>query len=89
MAYSGGQFDDFVRLLEKLLRQGRVPDAILLSGRGTTSRATRYLRRSPQDRALVGDIERQVRSGRRDDDHGLPGCVPIRAPKLSGLPVMR
>jgi lysophospholipase L1-like esterase len=34
MAYSGGQFDDFARLLEKLLRQGRVPDAILLSGGG-------------------------------------------------------
>jgi len=34
MAYSGGQFDDFVRLLEKLLRQGRVPNAILLSGGG-------------------------------------------------------
>ena len=34
MAYSGGQFDDFVRLLEKLLRQRRVPDAILLSGGG-------------------------------------------------------
>jgi hypothetical protein len=34
MAYGVGQFDDFVRLLEKLLRQGRVPDAILLSGGG-------------------------------------------------------
>jgi lysophospholipase L1-like esterase len=34
MAYAGGQFDDFVRLLEKLLRQGRRPDAILLSGGG-------------------------------------------------------
>jgi lysophospholipase L1-like esterase len=34
MAYSGGQFDDFSRLLEKVLRQGRVPDAILLSGGG-------------------------------------------------------
>ncbi len=34
MAYSRGQFDDFTRLLEKLLRQGRVPDAILLSGGG-------------------------------------------------------
>jgi lysophospholipase L1-like esterase len=34
MAYGAGQFDDFVRLLEKLLRQGRVPDAILLSGGG-------------------------------------------------------
>src|SRR5205085_935078 len=29
MAYSGGQFDAFARLLEKLLRQQRVPDAIL------------------------------------------------------------
>jgi lysophospholipase L1-like esterase len=34
MAYAGGQFDDFARLLEKLLRQGRVPDAILMSGGG-------------------------------------------------------
>jgi lysophospholipase L1-like esterase len=34
MAYSGGQFDDFARLLEKVLRHGRVPDAILLSGGG-------------------------------------------------------
>jgi lysophospholipase L1-like esterase len=34
MAYSAGQFDDFTRLLEKLLRQQRVPDAILLSGGG-------------------------------------------------------
>ncbi|MFN7979219.1 MAG: GDSL-type esterase/lipase family protein [Vicinamibacterales bacterium] len=34
MAYGVGQFDDFARLLEKLLRQGRVPDAILLSGGG-------------------------------------------------------
>jgi lysophospholipase L1-like esterase len=34
MAYGMGQFDDFARLLEKLLRRGRVPDAILLSGGG-------------------------------------------------------
>src|SRR5262245_24592660 len=34
MAYSGGQFDDLSRLLEKVLREGRVPDAILLSGGG-------------------------------------------------------
>jgi lysophospholipase L1-like esterase len=34
MAYSGGQFEEFARRLEKLLRQGRVPDAILLSGGG-------------------------------------------------------
>jgi lysophospholipase L1-like esterase len=34
MAYGVGQFDDFVRLLEKLLQRGRVPDAILLSGGG-------------------------------------------------------
>jgi lysophospholipase L1-like esterase len=34
MAFARGQFDDFVRLLEKLLGQGRRPDAILLSGGG-------------------------------------------------------
>jgi lysophospholipase L1-like esterase len=34
MAYSAGQFEEFARRLEKLLRQGRVPDAILISGGG-------------------------------------------------------
>jgi lysophospholipase L1-like esterase len=34
IAYSGGQFEEFTRRLEKLLRQGRVPNAILLSGGG-------------------------------------------------------
>jgi lysophospholipase L1-like esterase len=34
MAYSGGQFEEFARRLEKLLREGRVPDAILISGGG-------------------------------------------------------
>lgn len=34
MAYSGGQFEQFARRLEKLLRQDRVPDAVLISGGG-------------------------------------------------------
>src|SRR5688572_19520344 len=34
MAYAGGQFEEFARRLEKLLRNGRVPRAILLSGGG-------------------------------------------------------
>jgi len=34
MAYSGGQFEEFARRLEKLLRAGKVPKAILLSGGG-------------------------------------------------------
>ena len=34
MAYSGEQFDEFTKLLEKLLKQEHVPDAILLSGGG-------------------------------------------------------
>jgi lysophospholipase L1-like esterase len=34
MAYSGGQFEQFARRLEKLLRQNRIPDAILISGGG-------------------------------------------------------
>ena len=34
MAHSGGQFEDFARRLEKLLRANKVPKAILLSGGG-------------------------------------------------------
>ncbi len=34
MAYAGGQLDDFTRRLEKVLRKGDVPRAILLSGGG-------------------------------------------------------
>jgi lysophospholipase L1-like esterase len=34
MAYSGGQLDEFTRLLEKVLKAGKMPKAILLSGGG-------------------------------------------------------
>jgi hypothetical protein len=34
MAYTGGQLEELTRLLEKLLRQGKTPLAILLSGGG-------------------------------------------------------
>ncbi|PYT01404.1 MAG: hypothetical protein DMF63_00715 [Acidobacteria bacterium] len=34
MAYSNGQFEELARRLEKLLRDGKVPEAILLSGGG-------------------------------------------------------
>ena len=34
MAYGGSQLDELTRRLEKLLRQGIVPRAILLSGGG-------------------------------------------------------
>lgn len=34
MAYNAGQLEEFTRAIEKLLRQGRVPAAILLSGGG-------------------------------------------------------
>src|SRR6185369_9662547 len=34
MAHSQGQFEEFARRLEKLLRDGKVPKAILLSGGG-------------------------------------------------------
>ena len=34
MAHSGGQFEEFARRLEKLLRDNKVPRAILLSGGG-------------------------------------------------------
>lgn len=34
MAYSDGQFEEFARRLEKVLRQGQVPKAVLISGGG-------------------------------------------------------
>jgi lysophospholipase L1-like esterase len=34
MAYTGGQFEEFARRLEKLIRENKVPTAILLSGGG-------------------------------------------------------
>lgn len=34
MAYAGGQLDELTRHLEKLVRNGRIPEAILLSGGG-------------------------------------------------------
>ncbi|HYN82576.1 MAG TPA: hypothetical protein VES88_13865, partial [Gemmatimonadaceae bacterium] len=34
MAHSAGQFEEFARRLEKLLRDGKVPRAVLLSGGG-------------------------------------------------------
>jgi GDSL-like lipase/acylhydrolase family protein len=34
MAYSGGQLEEFARTIEKILRQGVIPAAILLSGGG-------------------------------------------------------
>ena len=34
MAYSGGQLDDFVRAIERVVRRGQRPHAILLSGGG-------------------------------------------------------
>ena len=34
MAYDGGQLDDFVRAIERVVRRGNVPHAILMSGGG-------------------------------------------------------
>lgn len=34
MAYDGGQLDEFVRLIEKIVRRGEQPTAVLLSGGG-------------------------------------------------------
>jgi lysophospholipase L1-like esterase len=42
MAYSGGQFEEFARRLEKVLRIGQVPDAILLSGGGNDIAGTEF-----------------------------------------------
>jgi hypothetical protein len=41
MAYSEGQPDDFARKIEKLIRNGRTPEAVLLSGGGNDLEANK------------------------------------------------
>jgi hypothetical protein len=70
MAYSGGQLANFSRELEKLIRQGRIPRAILLSGGGIDVAGLEFQmllahRRSPQpglnQQVVSGIIDERVR----------------------------
>lgn len=63
MAYSGGQLERFSRLLEKQLRRGRVPKAILLSGGGNDLAGTEFGMLLDHARSAAAGLNEQVVSG--------------------------
>lgn len=63
MAYSGGQLERFSRQLEKLLRRGRVPRAILLSGGGNDLAGTEFAMLLDHAASAAPGINGQVASG--------------------------
>jgi lysophospholipase L1-like esterase len=63
MAYSGGQLERFSRLLEKQLRRGRVPKAILLSGGGNDLAGTEFGMLLDHARSAAAGLNEQVASG--------------------------
>lgn len=71
MAYSSGQLDDFVRAIERLLRRGITPVAILLSGGGNDIAGdefgmlldhARSPSPGPNDDVVRGVIDQRIRS---------------------------
>ena len=71
MAYSSGQLDDFIRAIERLLRQGRAPTAILLSGGGNDIAGDEFgmllnhLRSpspGPNEDVIRGVVDQRIRS---------------------------
>ena len=67
MAYSDGQLFDFSRELEKLIRQGQIPTAILLSGGGNDVAGTEFQMLLNHKNAAVPGLNRQVVSGIVDE----------------------
>lgn len=67
MAYGGseggGQLDALTRLLEKLLREGKVPRAILLSGGGNDIAGSEFAMLLEHKRAAVSGLNEQVVAG--------------------------
>lgn len=63
MAYSGGQLERFSRLIEKQLRRGRVPKAILLSGGGNDIAGTEFELLLDHARSAAAGLNEQVASG--------------------------
>jgi hypothetical protein len=63
MAYSGGQLERFSRLIEKQLRRGRVPKAILLSGGGNDLAGTEFGMLLDHARSAAAGLNEQVASG--------------------------
>ena len=63
MAYSGGQLERFSRQLEKLLRTGRIPKAILLSGGGNDVAGTEFGMLLDHAGSAAAGINEQVMAG--------------------------
>lgn len=70
MAYSGGQLEELTRLIEKLLRRGQVPKAILLSGGGNDVAGDEFAMllehaKSPRpglnDQVVAGIVDERIR----------------------------
>lgn len=59
----GGQLDALTRLLEKLLREGRVPRAILVSGGGNDIAGSEFAMLLEHKRAAVSGLNEQVVAG--------------------------
>lgn len=67
MAYSGGQLADFSRELEKVIRQGQIPRAILLSGGGNDVAGSEFQMLLNHKRSPKPGLNQQVVSGIIDE----------------------
>ncbi len=63
MAYSGGQLEEFSRRLEKLLRNGTIPQAVLLSGGGNDVAGTEFGMLLNHAASAVAGLNEQVVAG--------------------------
>ena len=63
MAYSGGQLEEFSRQLEKLVRTGRIPKAILLSGGGNDIAGPEFGMLLNHAASAIAGLNEQVVSG--------------------------
>ena len=63
MAYSGGQLERFSRLIEKQLRRGQVPKAILLSGGGNDLAGKEFGMLLDHARSAAAGLNEQMASG--------------------------
>lgn len=67
MAYGLGQLEEFTRRLEKLLRRGVIPKAVLLSGGGNDVAGTEFGMLINHARSPVAGLNQQILSGVIDE----------------------
>ncbi len=63
MAYGGGQLEEFTRRIEKVLRRGALPRAILLSGGGNDIAGSEFRMLLNHEASPVSGLNQQVLSG--------------------------